>query len=221
VPAPVPDQEVGGERGHENEAEQAPELGDPGGDEDDGVAEAVSQRQPRARPEEHAREVIESETHSRDPEDAGERRHERGQSGEELRGEHASCAVAAEDALRAAHARVRFGGHPAESRQQPRSATAAELVPGEVGTQRRHGHRPEHEREADAAVRGQGADREQSRHGGERDAELLGDGKGRQDEHAVVLEKLQAISGAHCLLQMDHARSSLRCRIPASGFAPL
>src|SRR5437899_8616880 len=45
------------------------------------IAEEVSQRQPRARPEQHAGEVVESKTPSRDRENAGEGRHDRRQAG--------------------------------------------------------------------------------------------------------------------------------------------
>ena len=85
----------------------------------------------------------------------------------------------------------------AESHQHPRSATAAELIPDEVDGQGRDGDRPEHERDTDAAVRGQGPDREESRHGGEWNPDLFGDSQGRQDHDAVTVEKLQAVRWAH------------------------
>jgi len=175
VAAPILDHDVPGDRSHEDEAEQPSDGGDPGGDQDDGVAEEVSQRQPRARPEQHAREVVEREAQPRNRKHAGERWHDRGQSREELRSEHPPCAVTGEDALGAAHARVRFEGQPAESRQHPLPATAAKLIPREVRGQGRDGDRTEHQRDADASLRGQGPDREQGRHGGEWNADLLGD----------------------------------------------
>jgi hypothetical protein len=132
VAAPVLDHDVSCDRGHKDEAEQPSHSGDSGGDQDDGVAEEVSQRQPRAGPQQYAREVVDRETQSRDRENAGERRHDRGQSGKELRREHAPGAVTGEDALGAAHARVGLAGQLTESRQHPSPATAAKLIPREV-----------------------------------------------------------------------------------------
>jgi hypothetical protein len=43
----------------------------------------------------------------------------------------------------------------------------------------------------------EGADAQESRHGGERDAKLLGDNQERQDHDGVPLEDLKAVSGAH------------------------
>jgi hypothetical protein len=160
VAAPVVDHHVPCDRGHEDEAQHPSDGGDSGGDQDDGVAEEVSHRQPRARPEQHAREVVEREAQSRDREHAGERWHDRGQSGEELRRQHAPCAVTGEDALGAAHARVRLAGQLAKSRQHPSPATAAKLIPREVRGQGRNANRPEHQGDADAALGGQGPDRE-------------------------------------------------------------
>src|SRR5207245_11378376 len=140
---------------------------------------------------------VESETPSCDGENAGEGRHDRGQAGDELRGEHASCAVPGEGALGPAQPRVGLEGQLAEPHLHSRPAATAELIPDEVDGQGRDGDRPEDEWDTAAAVRGQGPDREESRHGGEWKPDLFGDGQGRQDHDAVTVEKLQAVRWAH------------------------
>ena len=90
-------------------------------------------------------------------------------------------------------ARVRLEREAAKLRQDDGPAAPAQLVPDEIDGQRHDRDRGEHQRDADPPVRGEGADAQESRHGGERDTDLLGDDQDRQDHDGVPLEDLKAV----------------------------
>ena len=105
--------------------------------------------------------------------------------------------MADEHVLGPAEARVRLEGEAAELRQDDGPAPPAELVPDEIHRQRHARDRREHQRDVDAAVRGERPDPQEGRHGGQRNADLLGDDQDREDQDAVVFEELQAVSRIH------------------------
>ena len=105
--------------------------------------------------------------------------------------------MAGEDARGPADARVRLERQSTQSRQHARPAATAQLIPTEVSGQGHDSDRAEHQRDADPPMGSEGADAQERRHGGERDAKLLGDDQGRQDHDGVLLEDLKAVSRAH------------------------
>src|SRR3989441_5670322 len=108
--APVPDDDVPRKRRSDHEAEHVLERDASCGDQRDRVAEEISESQPGARPQEYARQIIESEASSCDREHAGEWWNDRSDAGNEFRDKDARCAVASEDLLGPVRTRVGLEG---------------------------------------------------------------------------------------------------------------
>ena len=115
-------------------------------------------------------------------------RSDRVEPGEELGEEERSRTLGREDVLGAADARVRLERDPAQQLQDGGAPSPSRLEPHEVGDEAR-GHRQEQRRQRVQLVRpDKRSGSEQEGHGGQRQAELLGE-HGPEEDEVGVLEK--------------------------------
>ena len=122
-----------------------------------------------------------------DADDAGQRRRQRAEPGEELGDQQRARAAPREDGLGPPHARVRLQRDPTEPAEDPTATPAPELVPDDVSRQRGHQRHAERQRHAHLPGAGQRPDAEQDRHRGDRQPDLLGRDE-REQDHVTVLD---------------------------------
>src|SRR4030095_15507074 len=188
--------DVGSEQGGDDDKPKS-KLLDTGRDHGHRIAEDVSHPDPRAGPERHACALIDSEPGSSDGEDAGQRRQNSGQPGDELRDQHPAGAVAAEYLFSAWQTNIGLQRQTANNPQDLRATAASEFVPRKIHDQGDDRQRAQHQWNAAALpVRRQGAEPQQGRHRRQRKPELLGDEQSGEDDEGVLIEHLQSF-GSH------------------------
>src|SRR5712692_4461755 len=104
-----------------------------------------------------------------------------------------SPSASQEEVLGRPPARVGLQGHATEEAEDATATTAPDLVPDEVGRQRRRERDAQRQPHAHPSGPGQRSDTQQDGHGGDRQTDLLGGYEREQERVAVLEDELQEI----------------------------
>ena len=157
------------------------------------IAEKVTRRNERRRPEKRANAVVEQESRDSDLKQTCKGRRDSPEAGDKLGDNERPHALPDKEILRAAHARIWLKRDAAQKAQNLATTITAQVVPDQVADEARRESPHDSQGEIHFANPCQRSGGEQHGHRGNRQSHLLGEHHGEENEPAMPDQELRHV----------------------------